>query len=165
MSRTIQLALAAACMAAMATSAHAASEKSFLEKALKGDNSEVALGQMAEDKGSTQATRDFGKMLHDDHAQAKQEVLPVAQAHGVADTDAMTAGAKLEQVKLNLLKGRAFDHEFAKYMVKDHKADIAEFGKEARNGHDDTADLARKTLPTLRKHLETAETVERETAR
>jgi putative membrane protein len=95
-------------------------------------------------------------MLHDDHSAAKQKALVVAQAHGLSDTDAMAPEAKMEQRKLKRLHGAAFDREFARYMVKDHKHDIADFEKEARTGDKATAELARDTLPDLKKHLETA---------
>ena len=51
----------------------------------------------------------------------------------------------------------AFDREFARYMVQDHKTDISDFEKQVATGDKATADLARQTLPVLRKHLATAE--------
>ncbi|HXU98997.1 MAG TPA: DUF4142 domain-containing protein [Caulobacteraceae bacterium] len=142
--------------ACLATSAFAASDQTFLKKALEGDNSEIALGQMAEQHGSSAGTRDFGRMLHDDHTAAKAKALPVARAHGVADTSEMAAEAKVEAAKLQGLSGPAFDREFARYMVADHRHDIADFEQEVRRGDRATAGLARDTLPTLRKHLTTA---------
>lgn len=144
-------------MASLSTSAFAASDKSFLKKALEGDNSEVALGQMAETSGASVRTRDFGKTLHTDHAAAKAKVLPVAKAHGVADTQEMAPEAKAEAAKLKKLHGAAFDREFARYMVKDHKKDISDFEKQAKSGDAATAALARDTLSDLRRHLEMAQ--------
>jgi putative membrane protein len=148
---------AVASAALIAGSAHAASDPAFLKKALEGDNSEMALGQMAAQHGSSQAVRDYGQMLHDDHAAAKVKALSVAQSHGVADTSEMAPEAKAEAKKLEGMTGRAFDQEFAKYMVGDHRKDIADFEKQARQGDRATADLARATLPDLRKHLKTAQ--------
>jgi putative membrane protein len=149
--------VAAVAAIALSTPAFAGSDKSFLKKALEGDNSEVALGEMAEQNGASAGTRDFGRMLHADHAAAKVKAREVARAHGVADTDAMAPEAKMEARKLKLLHGAAFDREFARYMVKDHKKDISDFEKQARSGDAATASLARDTLPDLKKHLQTAE--------
>ncbi len=149
----------ASALGLLATGAHAEGEHRFLTKALQGDNSEMTLGELAAANGQSQGVRDFGKMLHDDHAAAKQKALVVARAHGVADTDEMAPEAKAEERKLNGLHGEAFDHEFARYMVKDHKKDIAEFRKEERSGDTATADLARNTLPDLEKHLRTAQSL------
>lgn len=157
MKTSLKILVAAVGVASLSTSAFAATDASFLKKALEGDNSEVALGQMAEMNGASAGIRDFGRMLHTDHAAAKAKALPVAQAHGVADTEEMAPEAKAEAAKLKRLHGAAFDREFAHYMVKDHKKDIADFEKQAKSGDATTAALARETLPDLRHHLETAE--------
>jgi putative membrane protein len=41
-------------------------------------------------------------------------------------------------------------------MIEDHTKDISKYEKQASSGDAQTAALAKKTLPTLRKHLETA---------
>ncbi len=140
-----------------AGTAYAGPDQTFLKKALEGDNSEMALGKMAEQHGTSPRARDFGRMLHEDHASAKAKALPVAQSHGVSDTAEMAPEAKAEATKLAGLSGPAFDHEFARYMVRDHKKDIADFEKETRHGDAASAALARETLPDLRKHLKTAQ--------
>jgi putative membrane protein len=144
-------------LASISTSALAASDSSFLKKALEGDNSEMALGQMAEKDGASAGTRDFGKMLYTDHSAAKTKALPVAKAHGVPDTEAMAPEAKAEAAKLKHLRGAAFDNEFDRYMVEDHTKDISDFEKQAKIGDSSTAALARDTLPDLRRHLEAAQ--------
>ena len=67
-----------------------------------------------------------------------------------------TSTAESEVKKLAKLQGDKFDHEFAEYMVKDHRKDIAEYEKASRMTGD-VGQLARDTLPTLRKHLSEAE--------
>ncbi len=141
----------------LAGSAIAGPDQAFLKKAQEGDNSETALGRMAEHRGASPGVRDFGRMLREDHTAAKAKALPVAQAHGVPETDEMAPEAKAEARKLERLSGRAFDREFARYMVSDHKKDIADFQKEVRRGDRASAALARETLPDLRKHLRTAQ--------
>jgi putative membrane protein len=141
----------------LAGAAFAGPDQTFLKKALEGDNSEMALGQLAEQHASSPAVRDYGRMLREDHAAAKAKALPVAQAHGVPDTTEMAPEAKAEAKKLEALSGAAFDREFARYMVGDHKKDIADFEKQAKGGDPPTAALARDTLPDLRKHLKTAQ--------
>jgi len=42
--------------------------------------------------------------------------------------------------------------------VADHKKDIKEFEKQAK-GSDDVASFAKDTLPTLKKHLQTAQSL------
>ncbi len=157
MKTSFKLAITVLGAASLSTSAFAASDSSFLKKALEGDNSEMALGEMAAKEGASAGIRDFGQMLHADHSAAKVKALAVAKAHGVRDTEAMAPEARAEAVKLEHLHGAAFDHEFARYMVEDHTKDIADFEKQAKIGDAPTAALARDTLPDLRHHLDTAE--------
>jgi putative membrane protein len=148
--------------AALAGSAQAkpGGGRHFLEDALKGDNSEMMLGALASERGESPDLRRYGQTLRDDHAQAREQVVPLARRAGVAITDQAAPEARQEKRKLERLHGRAFDREFASYMVKDHRKDIAEFEAEAR-GRGPTADLARQTLPTLRKHLAMAQEINR----
>jgi len=144
-----------------AGAANAASDSAFLKKAMEGDNSEIHLGQMAEQHGASAGTRDFGSALVSDHTKAKTAALPVARAHNLGDDTNMAPEAKREAAKLQGLHGQAFDREFARYMVKDHKKDIEDFEREARSGDASTAALARQTLPDLRKHLAMAQKLAR----
>lgn len=150
--------LLAASLAAgfLATPVLAQSSRHFLDDAIKGDNSEMMLGQLAAERGASPQLRAYGRTLHDDHARAREMTVPLAQQAGVEITDAPMPEAAKERRKLERLHGRAFDREFAHYMAKDHRQDIAEFQKEARHGGP-TGDLAQKILPDLRKHLAKAQ--------
>ena len=70
--------------------------------------------------------------------------------------DQLTPIVYNELHKLAMLQGDKFDHEFAEYMIKDHRKDIGEYEKAARM-KGAVGDLARATLPTLHKHLSAAE--------
>jgi putative membrane protein len=143
-------------LAAGASGAQPREARHFLTDAIRGDNSEMMLGQMAAERGASPALRAFGQTLHDDHAQARQEAVRLAANFGISDTQAPMPEAVKERRKLERLHGRAFDREFAHYMVGDHRKDIAEFRKAARQGGP-TAELAQRTLPTLQKHLAMAQ--------
>lgn len=159
MRKLLQVGLAAFACVGFSSGALAASDRQFLVKAMKGDNSEMSLGRVAERRGASAGVRRFGAMLVRDHAHAKAQALPVARAHGIRPTSAMLPEARAEARKLSHLRGARFDHEFARYMVNDHRKDIADFQQEARTGDRRTAALARQTLPTLRKHLRVAQSL------
>jgi putative membrane protein len=143
-----------------ATSALAAKNPSeFITDAIKGDNSEIMLGHMAEEKGGSQQVKDFGKTLVADHSTAKQEASTVAKALGVTPPDTPMAEAKDEQKKLSTMSGDGFDQEFASYMVTDHKKDIQAFQEQVKGNDGQTSALASKQLPVLQKHLEMAQTI------
>ena len=159
MTRTLT-ACAAALLCAVAAPAFAKPDRAFLKDALQGDNSEMTLGRLAARRGVSPGVREFGRMLAMDHAKARAEAAAVARRAGAPVTSAMAPEAIAERRKLQRLSGRAFDREFARYMVDDHRKDIREFEEQAA-GHGPTARLAEATLPALRKHLETAQSLTR----
>jgi putative membrane protein len=150
------LALAAA--AGLAGAAHAQDGKArqFLREAVQGDNSEIMLGQMAAERGGDPKLKHYGQMLHDDHAMHREKVMKVAAGMRLPDDREPMPEAAKERDKLSRMHGREFDREFAKYMVKDHRKDIADYRKAAKL-RGEPGKLARATLPTLQKHLSMAE--------
>lgn len=130
--------------------------RTFLKSAMQGDNSEVMLGKLASEKASGAAAKHYAQMLVDDHSMHLQKVEKVAGGLNVPAEHQAAPEAEKERDKLSKLQGAKFDHEFAEYMVKDHRKDIAEYEKAARMTGD-VGQLARDTLPTLHKHLSEAE--------
>ncbi len=152
--------LAAMLSLALATGALAAkSPKEFLKDAIQGDQSEIMLGQLAQQMGASAEVKDFGKMLVDDHSKAKQEAMTLAQSMSVKAEDAPKAEAKREEAKLSKLSGTAFDREFATFMVKDHEKDIKEYKTEVEAKSGEVSALAAKALPDLEKHLKMAQAI------
>jgi putative membrane protein len=156
------LQLVVVCVASIAASGAAfaaatGDDRDFITKAIKGDNSEIMLGGVAQQHGATPGMRAFGAMLVADHTKARDQAISVAHALGVSPPSGAMAEADVERAKLALLSGPSFDREFAKYMINDHEHDIADFEAEAAHGHGGAAALARKSLPVLRKHLSAAE--------
>lgn len=143
----------------ISTAAAAAPAGQFLDDAIKGDNSEIRLGQLIASRGASPAVRSFGETLTNDHTQARDQAISVARRMHVALPRAMMAEARAEYTKLEHMRGATFDHEVKRYMINDHQKDIAKFQAQARSGDRQTAELARAQLPTLRKHLRIAESL------
>src|SRR5690348_16410963 len=139
-------------------------DKQFLTHAMQGDMAEVQVGQLAQTKGNTDGVRKFGAMLMTDHTKAGEEAKKVADSLGVPAPAAPKPRAKQEYDKLSNLKGAAFDAEFLRAMVEDHEMDIAAFKKEAKSGGGATAKMASEQLPTLEKHLTTAQALRKQAA-
>ena len=161
MIRKILLGIIAAAFAGSlsgAWGADTASQK-FIKEAIQGNLAEVAVGKLAQDKGKSDGVRSFGQMLATDHSAANQKATTVANTLGVTPPTEPNKKQKTTYDKLAKLSGDAFDREFAKAMVQDHKKDIKEFEKEAKKSDDPAAAFAKETLPTLHKHLETAQSL------
>lgn len=129
-----------------------AQDRKFIIEAVKGDNSEIALGQLASERGYGRGIRNFGQILVRDHEQAREDASHLARRLGVFPGEAMMPEARMERRKLESLSGPAFDREFIRYMTMDHRSDLAKFRRQARLSSA-TSGLARRTLPSLKKHL------------
>jgi len=154
MSRLTSVSLSLALIAAVSLPAFAKTEKEFLSDAIKGDNSEIAMGQLALANGGAQAMKTFGQTLINDHSKNKTEAEALASKLGLSPPSGMTPEAQ------QALKGRKFDREFSQLMVKDHERTISEFKTEATSEHGPVQQFASQSLPTLEKHLRMAKDLE-----
>lgn len=128
-------------------------DSKFAMEAASGGMTEVQLGQMAKDKGSSQAVKDFGQKMVDDHGKANDELKQIAASKNMTLPTSPNAKDQATITKLSSLSGAAFDRAYVKDMVMDHKKDIAAFQKESTTGKDsDIKAFAAKTLPTLQEH-------------
>jgi putative membrane protein len=141
---------------------HADSPREFLYKAQQGNNSEIMLGRLAAERARNPAVREYGQTLVSEHRQARDEVRALGSKFGMRPNRDPSPEAIEARERLITLNGRRFDREFIRHMVEDHEKDIAEFREEAREGHGEVSELARRHLPTLRHHLEMARALDNE---
>jgi putative membrane protein len=140
----------------------AENDQAFIKKVIQGNLGEVQIGQLAQKNGSSDAVKSFGQTLVTDHTANNDKAKTVASAIGVTPPTDPSPEATKTIDKLSKLTGAAFDKEFAKDMVADHRKDIKEFSVMAKGKNTEVADFAKQTLPTLRKHLQLAETAEKQ---
>ncbi|MBG6082341.1 DUF4142 domain-containing protein [Rubrivivax gelatinosus] len=132
-------------------------DRHFLEKAAAGGMAEVALGNMARERGGSDAVRQYGELMVRDHTGANEQVNRLAVARGVGTPTESDRHQRRTMERLGKLKGADFDQEFAKAMVEDHESTVELFEKQSKRGDDaELKAFATKTLPTLREHLEGA---------
>jgi putative membrane protein len=135
-------------------------DQEFIRKAAQGGKMEVQLGNIAQQNAMNERVKGFGSMMVNDHSQANNELTQFAQSRNVMLTDSMDKKTQDHINSMEKMKGKAFDRSYMNMMVNDHNKDIAEFEKAASSAHD--ADLkawAAKTLPVLKKHLDSAKAI------
>lgn len=135
----------------------------FLREALEAGHCEVALGQLAAEKATTQAVRSFAQQMVQDHSNANQKLNSVAQSVGV---EAVSGPGENGQSKIDFMRARAgvdFDRMYADLMVDSHRKAVAMFEAQASSGSNSSArEVAQELLPTLRQHLQHAEQMQAE---
>src|SRR4051794_25531679 len=134
----------------------AASQK-FLKEAIEGDFAEVQMG-LAKKQASSDGVRSFGEMLEKDHSAANQKATATATSLGMTPPTSPNKKQEGDYDKMSKLSGAQFDKMFATHMVADHKKDIKDYEKAAKK-KDAAGSYATETLPTLHKHLETAQSL------
>lgn len=136
-------------------------DRRFVEKAAEGGQSEVALGQLAQDKASNPDVKAFGQTLVQDHQNANSQLMQIAQQKDVKLKEDKSKEDH-EYKRLAKASGDQFDREFIKHEVKDHEKDIKMFEKAAKDSKDeDVRNFASQVLPKLREHLAMAQRLER----
>jgi putative membrane protein len=129
----------------------------FAKEAAQGGMAEVKLGQLAQEKGSSDTVKTFGKRMVDDHSKAGDKLKEVASHESITLPSDLSAKDQATYDRLSKLNGAAFDRAYARDMVKDHETDVAAFQKEANAGKNDSLkSFASETLPTLQDHLKQA---------
>lgn len=138
-------------------------DTSFLKDAATGGMMEVELGKLATEKARSEKVKAFGRQMQDDHGKANDELKQLATNKGVELPTSLGVKQKLSVERLSKLSGEDFDRQYMKTMIDDHKTDVKDFEKEASKAKDpDVKAFANKTLPTLKTHLQMAETTGKE---
>jgi putative membrane protein len=129
-------------------------DASFYKKAAEGGLFEVDAGNLAQQKGNSQAVKDFGGMMVTDHSAANDKLKALAASKNISLPTSSSVGQMATKTKLDVLSGDTFDKSYIKSQVKAHRQTIALFRKEIASGQDaDAKAFATATLPTLRTHL------------
>jgi putative membrane protein len=136
-------------------------DRDFMVDAAVGGLLEVELGRVAAQKGMSDSVKQFGQRMVDDHSKANTELMTLASSKGVTLPAALDDKHRQEVTKLSGMSGAEFDRAYMKMMVSDHKKDVSEFEKQTTRATDaDVKAFATSTLPTLKEHLQQAQTIE-----
>ena len=135
-------------------------DRDFIMDAAMGGMMEVQLGHWAAQKGTSDAVKQFGKRMVDDHSKANEQLMQLASSKSITLPTALDEKHQKDIAKVSKLNGAEFDKAYSKMMLSDHEKDVKEFEKQStRAGDADLKAWVTTTLPTLREHLELAKTL------
>jgi putative membrane protein len=138
----------------------------FATKAAQGGIKEVRLGELAQQQAATPEVQQFGQRMVQDHGQANDQLMQIAESKGIELPKAMPQEAQQLHDELQQKSGAEFDQVYMDDMVNDHEKDVEAFQQYVETGQDpDLKSFAEQTLPVLEQHLQLAQqTQERVTA-
>jgi putative membrane protein len=127
----------------------------FLVEAAEINMEEIQLGQLAQQKSSTQHVQELGKMMENDHTKNLEDVKALAARKSIVIPEALSKDGQDDYKKLNEKTGKDFDKDYCEMMVKGHKDAIDKFEKASSDCKDaDIRSFATNTIPKLRAHLD-----------
>jgi putative membrane protein len=132
-------------------------DRKFMQEAAQGGMAEVQEGQMAAQKANDPEVKKFAEKMVADHSKANDKLKEIASDKGVTLPTDLPASAQRENAKLSKLSGAAFDREYMKHQVSDHKKVVSEFKSATKKTRDpDVKQFAEQTLPVIEEHLQMA---------
>lgn len=130
----------------------------FVKTVASAGMMETKLGEMASEKAASEAVKEYGQTMVEDHGKANEELKSLASSNNLTVPESMLEKHQKTVDKLSDLSGEEFDKEYMKTMVKDHKKDIKEFEKAAEKADNSEVQAwAQKTVEVLKQHLQMAE--------
>jgi putative membrane protein len=131
-------------------------DTSFLKEAARGNESEVQMGQLGQEKAQNTEVKQLAQRLQQDHTKANQDLMQIAQKEGVT-LPSETRKEEREATRLQDQTGPNFDKAFAEYAIKDHEKDIEKYQKALQNCKDPALQAyIQQNLPVLKEHLQMA---------
>ena len=136
-------------------------DRKFIQDAAGDGMFEVQAAQLGSAKATNPEVKSFASKLVDDHQQANNELVQLANAKKVELPAAPPKGKRHEVEKLGKASGADFDKKFIEQVgIKDHQADIKKFEKASKDVKDPQLKAwVDKTLPHLREHLAMAQKI------
>jgi putative membrane protein len=119
------------------------------------------MGELAEERAQSEAVREYGETLKEDHAKTMAKSVTLAKTMGASVPSEPAPAQKQHYDALAQLSGAEFDAAFVSHMVIAHQEAIAKYSAQASSADSETAELAEETLPTLREHLAKAQALQR----
>jgi len=138
-------------------------DQTFMKDAAVGDEAEIQLGQMAQEKASSPAVKSFGQRMMKDHSNADDKLKSIAESQHISLPVNLDPQHKNAAASLSRLSGPQFDQAYMQLMVQEHTKDVNKFKKEAADAHDGTVkQFATATLPVLESHLNEAKQIQQQ---
>jgi putative membrane protein len=132
-------------------------QNEFVNTAANDGMMEVQLGELAQKNASAESVKNYGSMLAKDHSKANDELKSIAAAKNIAVPASLSADHASHLQEMTAKTGKDFDKAYIDMMVEDHGKAIDLFTKQSNDNSDaELQAFAKKTLPTLKKHLEEA---------
>ena len=133
-------------------------DRQFIIDAAQGGMAEVSLGQMASQRATNDAVKQYAQRMVQEHTQANRELLRLASQKGVTPPRDMGPKYRAAMDRLMQLPRASFDQAYiSEAGINGHLESLAVYQRQAQLGQDpDLKAFAAKTVPIVQNHLQVA---------
>jgi putative membrane protein len=129
-----------------------ASDSAFIQTAGSLGLLQVKLGKLAQEKGSTEVVRDFGKRMVADYSKANEELAAGAKQAAYPRPVLLRPHQQIFD-RFNTMSRAAFDKSYMAEMASEHDETARLFEQEAKDGRvQSLKQLASSMLPAVQEH-------------
>ncbi len=136
-------------------------DQNFITQAAEDGLLEVQLGQLATQRASSDAVRQYGQRMVQAHTQVNNQLRELATQNNVSLPQNIGDRDALIVTRFSNLSGPNFDQAYLRQMVNSHIRAVNLFERQAQQGNNpELRTFANRNLPTLREHLQRARQLE-----
>jgi putative membrane protein len=133
-------------------------DRLFARIATIGGMAEVELGRIAEQKGGSDAVKDFGHRMVQDHGKANDQLAGLAKQADIPLPGELDQEHKSMRDQLQAMSGSDFDRTYLHGQIVEHQKTVQLLEWEINSGQDaGIKRFASETLPTVLQHLQMAQ--------
>ncbi len=131
----------------------------FINTAIDGGRTEVRLSTAAAHISQNPRIVHFAKMMITDHTKGIEDLKVLRKKELINPSDALSPEHRKLIDSLSKLSGTNFDKAYMQVMIADHEKTVDLFREETNERDASVQTLARKTLPTIEMHLDSAKAI------
>lgn len=133
--------------------------QAFVTKATQAGLAEIELGKLAQTRSSDPKVKEFAATMVNDHTKANAELSTLAKRKNLEVPTALDDKHATMVHAVSTKPPSEFDAEYSRQMVQAHDAAATLFADGQAVGDKDIAGFAKKTLITIHRHQQLAETL------
>lgn len=135
-------------------------DREFLEQAVQSNLTEIELGNLASQRATSPAVKQYAAMMVAEHTQAHTALKSLATAKKWTIQDVLNDENRTKRDNLNNLQAAAFDRGYMRSQVADHQVTSGKFATQIDQGTDpELKAYATQYKPGIDKHLTEAQTI------
>ena len=130
-------------------------DQAFVRETMEGDNAQVAMSQLAQQKSSSPDVKQFGQKMVQIHSELNAQLRPAAKQLGVDEPKGPSKKQKQQIARLEALSGPEFDTAYIQAMAKQQQHDLKGFKDEVTAGQSPgVQQAAKEDAPILEQHYQ-----------